>query len=147
MHQGCRRQELPVSRYLERSVTARWESGQPLLFLHATQEACGDDGILERNSLGKVLTISIQRCRMTKHEAYASLINVAAILARGDGFMSPYYDDHKWCVTTPKAERRRIIREAEKVDSLCKDLAMRIKYAADAIRTPAPQSNPHSEAK
>jgi len=71
---------------------------------------------------------------MTKQEAYSSLIKVAAILARGEGLMSPYYDDHKWYVTTPKAERRRIIREAENVDSLCKDLAMRIKGAADILR-------------
>jgi hypothetical protein len=77
---------------------------------------------------------------MTRHEAYSSLIKVAAILARGEGLMSPYYEDHQWCSTTPMAERRRIIREAEKVDSLCKDLAMRIKYAADAIRTPVPQT-------
>jgi hypothetical protein len=60
-----------------------------------------------------------------------ALIVIAADLARGDGMISPYYDDHKWCKSTPLRERRRIIREAERADAQCKDLAMRIRRALD----------------
>jgi hypothetical protein len=79
---------------------------------------------------------------MTRVEAYASLIKAAAQLAQGRGMISPYHDDHKWYVTTPRAERRRIIKLAEDADSQCKDLAMRIKGAADALMA---ASNPKVE--
>jgi len=71
---------------------------------------------------------------MTKHEAYLQLIRLAAQMARGDGLMSSFYEDHKWCKSTPLRERRRIIREAETVDSMCKDWAMGVKAAADVLR-------------
>lgn len=70
---------------------------------------------------------------MTNAEAYSQLIKLAAQMARGDGLMSSFYEDHKWYKSTPMAERRRIVREAETVDSMCKDWAMGVKAAADAL--------------
>ena len=72
---------------------------------------------------------------MTKAEAYAQLIRLAAQMARGDGLMSSFYEYHKWCKSTPMAERRRIVREAETVDSMCKEWAMSVKAAADVLRS------------
>jgi hypothetical protein len=72
---------------------------------------------------------------MTKAEAYAQLIRLAAQMARGDGLMSSFYEDHKWYKSTPMAERRRIVREAETVDSMCKEWAMGVKAAADVLRS------------
>jgi hypothetical protein len=70
---------------------------------------------------------------MTRHEAYSQLIRLAAQMARGEGLMSSFYEDHKWYKSTPMAERRRIVREAETVDSMCKDWAMGVREAADVL--------------
>ena len=66
------------------------------------------------------------------HSTRTTLIQIAAQLAQGKGMVSPYWDDHEWCKSTPMRERRRIIKLAQAADSQCKDLAMRIKYALDA---------------
>ena len=79
---------------------------------------------------------------MTKHEAYSRLIKLAAEIAQAKGMISPYWDDHKWYASTPLAERRRLIKLAENADSQCKDWAIRLRDAADAIRTPNPETKP-----
>ncbi len=71
---------------------------------------------------------------MNEQEAYSQLIRLAAQMARGDGLMSSFYEDHKWYKSTPMAERRRIIREAVTVDSMCKEWAIGVKQAADVLR-------------
>ena len=64
---------------------------------------------------------------------YAELINIAAEMVRGQNMPSPYYDDHGFYSSTPKAERKRILAIAEKADQQAKDWAMRVKSIAERI--------------
>ena len=48
---------------------------------------------------------------MTKTQIYSAMIELAAELVRGDYMPSDYAEDHKWCLSDPKRERRRIITE------------------------------------
>lgn len=70
---------------------------------------------------------------MTKAEAYSALIKLAHEMVMGEALPSPFYEDHKFYVSTPMAERRQMVKQFEKVNDLAKDWAMRIKAAADAM--------------
>lgn len=69
---------------------------------------------------------------MTRRD-YSELINLASEMVRGVGMVSEHYDDHKWCLTTPLRERRRIIKEAQKANDQARDWAMRVKAVADRL--------------
>ena len=56
-----------------------------------------------------------------------ALIKLASEMVRGTGMPSPFFEDHKWLKTTPRAERWRVIREAERADNQCKEWAMRLR--------------------
>jgi hypothetical protein len=64
---------------------------------------------------------------------YAELINLAAEMAQGKDMPSPYWDDHKWYRSTPLAERRGVLKSAEKANDRCRDWAMRIRAVADRL--------------
>ena len=68
------------------------------------------------------------------NDPYSELIKVAAELAQGIGFPSPYEEDWNFQKTTGPKDRRKIILAMEQTERTCADMAMRIKRAADALR-------------
>lgn len=65
--------------------------------------------------------------------AHSELIRLAAEMARAEGMPSPYLEDHAFYVSTPMAERRRLIAVAQKAENQCRDWAMRLRAVADAL--------------
>ena len=78
-------------------------------------------------------------------DPYGELIRVAAELARGVGFPSPYECDWQFHKTTGPVDRRKVLRAAELTEIVCKELAQRIRGAADSLRA-ADTTNPKSVA-
>lgn len=74
--------------------------------------------------------------------AYSELIRLAAEMAQAKGMPSPYLEDHAFYVSTPKAERRRLIAIAEKAENQCHEWAIRLRMAADAIAADKSQDQP-----
>lgn len=67
------------------------------------------------------------------NDVRAELLRLSAEMALARGMPSPYLEDHAFYVSTPKAERRRLIAIAEKAESQCREWAVRLRMAADAI--------------
>ena len=68
-----------------------------------------------------------------QRKAHGELIKIAAELALCTHMPSEYYSDHKWYLSTPMAERRRIVAENVKACDYSRELAMRLRAAADKI--------------
>lgn len=68
-----------------------------------------------------------------RQTAYGELLKIAAELARCSYMPSEYDDDHSWYRSTPIAERRRILEENEKACNHSRELAMRLRRAADKL--------------
>jgi hypothetical protein len=64
---------------------------------------------------------------------YAELINLAAEMARSTNMPSEFWEDWKWYATTPIAERRKVLKAAEKANDQCRDWAVRLRTIADRI--------------
>lgn len=78
-------------------------------------------------------------------DVHSELLRLAAEMAKARGMPSPYLEDHAFYVSTPKAERRRLITIAEKAENQCREWAVRLRMAADAIaasQPPAIEGNP-----
>ncbi len=80
---------------------------------------------------------------MTKTEAFSAIVKATHQMVTGFGLPSPYSDDHKWCKTTPLAERRRVIRFCETTDTQAKDWAMRVIEAAKVLEADSEFKNFH----
>jgi uncharacterized protein YaiI (UPF0178 family) len=61
------------------------------------------------------------------------LIALAAEMARGTGMPSNFAEDRKFYLTTPKAERRRILAEAERALETARVWAIRVRRVADRM--------------
>lgn len=76
---------------------------------------------------------------------YSELIRLAAEMARAEGMPSPYLEDHAFYVSTPMAERRRLIAIAQKAENQCREWAIRLRTAADAIAPDREEGGEESE--
>lgn len=74
---------------------------------------------------------------------YSDLIIIAAEMARG--LHSPF-DLHGFYQSTPKSERRRVLDEITRRDDKCREWAIRIRQAADALRAASNSDQAVSEA-
>jgi hypothetical protein len=61
------------------------------------------------------------------------LIALAAEMTRGVGMPSNFAEDRKFYLTTPKAERRRILAEAEVALETARQWAVRVRRVADRL--------------
>lgn len=77
--------------------------------------------------------------------AHSELIRLAAEMAQAKGMPSPYLEDHAFYVSTPMAERRRLIAIAQKAESQCQEWAIRLRMAADAIAADKSSVTPQVE--
>lgn len=68
-----------------------------------------------------------------KQAAYGEVLKIAAELARCSYMPSEHDDDHNWYRSTPIAERRRVLEENEKACNYSRELAMRLRRAADEL--------------
>lgn len=70
-------------------------------------------------------------------EARSRLIKIAAQLARGDGFPSPFLDDHSFPKMS-RAGRLFVADQLGKVDDRHKELAIELRKIADSLTSNAP---------
>jgi hypothetical protein len=61
------------------------------------------------------------------------LIQLAAEMVRCSGMPSEFNEDHKWYVSTPMAERRRILEQASQANEQCRIWALELRKVADAL--------------
>lgn len=62
----------------------------------------------------------------------SELIRIAAALAKGE-YVPHEFDSDNFYVSTPRAERRRIIAACEKIEEDCKVLAIKLRDLADRL--------------
>jgi hypothetical protein len=66
-------------------------------------------------------------------EIGGALIRLAASMVRGSGMPSEHYEDHGWCKTTPQAERRRVLEQAERANEQARQWGTELKKLADML--------------
>ncbi len=71
-------------------------------------------------------------------DPHNELICIAATLARGQ---SNPFEDHGFYNSTPKAERRRVLAVLDQHNNELRELAVRLRAAADAMRAASPQDS------
>lgn len=68
---------------------------------------------------------------------YSDLIKLAAELVRGQGLPTSY-DDGEFFVSTPQAERRRILKAVADTEERCKAWGVRVRHIADKLSKAIP---------
>jgi hypothetical protein len=102
----------------------------PELCHHDDPSWCGPDCAAKVDAFDAWMR---RKLSIEKQEAYGRIITIAAELARCSHMPSEHDDDQNWYRSTPIAERRRILEENEKACNYSRELAQRLRRAADDL--------------
>ena len=66
-------------------------------------------------------------------ELKRQMIFLAAEIVRCTNMPSEHRDDWKWYATTPMAERRKVLKAAERANDQCREWAIRLRGISDKL--------------